>query len=131
MISGDLEGLLYTLTDSNARHNNDKFAPSIPLVQFEHGFDVDIGLTGSCLHFNIKRTSAKRRYQLIRLMNVAFRLQCTDILYQIRIGQLQGFIFEAGIVDKILQFQLCCILVYRNKAQLLRRCGQAAHITQI
>ena len=35
VIGSDLKGLLYAFTDGDTRHNNDKFAPTIPLVQLE------------------------------------------------------------------------------------------------
>ena len=116
MIGSDLEGLLYALTDGDARHDNDKLAPSISFVQLKHGFDVNIGLAGTSLHLNVQRTSAKRCYQLVRLMNIIFCLQCTDIPHQICICQLQIFILESGIVDQIPQFQLCCVVCHRHKA---------------
>ena len=65
MIGSDLKRLLYTFTDGNARNNNDEFAPTIPLVQLKHSFDVNIGLASTGLHLNIKRTSAKRGNQLV------------------------------------------------------------------
>ena len=131
VIGSDLKGLLYPLTDGDTRYNNDKFAPAIPLVQLEHGLDVNIGLACAGFHLNIQRTPAQRGNQLFRLMNIAFCLQCTNILHQICICQLQSFILEARIVDQILQLHLCCIVPIGNKAQLLRLCRQASHIPQV
>ena len=65
MIGSDLKGLLYTLTNGNARNNNDEFAPTISLIQLEHSFDVNIGLASTGLHLNVQRTSAKRGNQLV------------------------------------------------------------------
>ena len=65
MIGSDLKRLLYTLTDGNARNNNDEFAPTIPLVQLEHGLDVNIGLARTGLHLNVQRASTQRGNQLV------------------------------------------------------------------
>ena len=99
VIGSDLKGLLYALTDGDTRHNNDKFAPTIPLVQLEHGLDVNIGLACAGFHLNIQRTPAQRCHQLVRLMDVCFCLQCADVLKQLLIGQLECFVLKAGIVD--------------------------------
>ena len=131
MIGSDLKRLLYTLTDGNARNNNDEFAPTIPLVQLEHGLDVNIGLACAGFHLNIQRASSQRGNQLFRLMNVCFCLQCADVLKQLLIGQLECFVLKTGIVDQILQLHLCCIVPIGNKAQLLRLCRQVSHITQV
>ena len=99
VIGSDLKGLLYAFTDGDTRHNNDKFAPTIPLVQLEHGLDVNIGLACAGFHLDIQRASSQRCYQLVRLMDVCFCLQCADVLKQLLIGQLECFVLKAGIVD--------------------------------
>ena len=131
VIGSDLKGLLYAFTDGDTRHNNDKFAPTIPLVQLEHGLDVNIGLACAGFHLDIQRASSQRCYQLVRLMDVCFCLQCADVLKQLLIGQLECFVLKAGIVDQIQQLHLCCIVPTGNKAQLLRLCGQTSHIPQV
>ena len=102
VISGDLKGLFHAFTDGDTRHNNDKFAPTIPLVQLKHGLDVNISLTRASFHLNIQRTPAQRGNQLFRLMDVCFCLQCADVLKQLLLGQLERFVLKAGIVDQIL-----------------------------
>ena len=86
VIGSDLKGLLYAFTDGDTRHNNDKFAPTIPLVQLEHGLDVNIGLACAGFHLNIQRTPAQRCHQLVRLMDVCFCLQRADVLKQLLVG---------------------------------------------
>ena len=102
VIGSDLKGLLYAFTDGDTRHNNDKFAPTIPLVQLEHGLDVNIGFACAGFHLNIQRTPAQRGNQLFRLMDVCFCLQCADVLKQLLLGQLECFVLKTGIVDQIL-----------------------------
>ena len=131
VIGSDLKGLLYAFTDGDTRHNNDKFAPTIPLVQLEHGLDVNIGLACAGFHLNIQRTPAQRCHQLVRLMDVCFCLQRADVLKQLLVGQLECFVLKTGIVDQIQQLHLCCIVPIGNKAQLLRLCRQVSHIPQV
>ena len=131
VIGSDLKGLLYAFTDGDTRHNNDKFAPTIPLVQLEHGLDVNIGLACAGFHLNIQRTPAQRFHQLVRLMDVCFCLQRADVLKQLLVGQLECFVLKTGIVDQIQQLHLCCIVPTGNKAQLLRLCRQVSHIPQV
>ena len=131
VIGSDLKGLLYAFTDGDTRHNNDKFAPTIPLVQLEHGLDVNIGLACAGFHLNIQRTPAQRCHQLVRLMDVCFCLQRADVLKQLLVGQLECFVLKTGIVDQIQQLHLCCIVPTGNKAQLLRLCRQVSHIPQV
>ena len=99
VIGSDLKGLLYAFTDGDTRHNNDKFAPTIPFVQLKHGLDVNVCLSRSGFHLDIQRASSQRCYQLVRLMDVCFCLQCADVLKQLLIGQLECFVLKAGIVD--------------------------------
>ena len=99
VIGGDLKGFFHAFTDGDTRHNNDKFAPSIPFVQLKHGLDVNVCLSRSGFHLNIQRTPAQRCYQLVRLMDVYFCLQCADVLKQLLVGQLECFVLKAGIVD--------------------------------
>ena len=49
-----LEGLVDTFTDGNGRNNNDKFTPTVVLVQFIHRFDVGVCFTDTSLHFHGK-----------------------------------------------------------------------------
>ena len=42
VVGGDFKGFLYTLTDSNTRHNNDKLAPAVFFVQLKHRLDIHI-----------------------------------------------------------------------------------------
>ena len=99
VIGGDLKGFFHAFTDGDTRHNNDKFAPSIPFVQLKHGLDINVCLSRSGFHLDIQRASSQRCYQLVRLMDVCFCLQCADVLKQLLIGQLECFVLKAGIVD--------------------------------
>ena len=59
MISSNFKSLFNTLTNSDRRDNDNEFAPTVLLVQLEHGLDIYIGLTSTGLHFNIKAASAQ------------------------------------------------------------------------
>ena len=54
MVFKHSEAIAYTLTNSDAWNNNDKFAPTITFVQLKHRLYIDIGFTRTGLHFNIK-----------------------------------------------------------------------------
>ena len=67
------------LSDSNARHNHDKLAPSVLLVQFKHGLYIYVGLTRSGLHLHVKGAGAKpsgrygfRQLDIIASLNPAY-----------------------------------------------------------
>ena len=54
MLTCDLQRLVNTFTNGDARHNDNKFAPAIALIHLKDGFDVAICLTSTGFHFNIE-----------------------------------------------------------------------------
>ena len=44
----------YTLTDGDAWYNDDELRPTVEFVKFKHRLDVDVGLTRTGFHLNIK-----------------------------------------------------------------------------
>ena len=54
VIDGDVKTLLHALSDGDAWHHYDKLCPTILLVQLKHGLDIDVCLSGTCLHLHIK-----------------------------------------------------------------------------
>ena len=131
MICGDLKGFFHTFADGNAGHNYNKLAPTVTLIQLEHRFDVNIGLAGTGLHLDIQRAATQRCHQLSRLVDIALVLNVLDIVQNLLIGQLQGFILKTGIIQSILKFDLRAILVRLRHTDLLRCAGQITNITQI
>ena len=51
---GNLKALFHALTNSDRRHDYDKLRPPIPLIQLEHGFDINVGLACTRFHLDIK-----------------------------------------------------------------------------
>ena len=49
-----LQGFVYALADGHRRHDDDKLAPAIALIQLVHRFDVGIGLACAGLHLDGK-----------------------------------------------------------------------------
>ena len=54
MFRRHLERLLNTLTNGDTRNDDNELAPAVSLVQFEHRFDVAVGLARSSLHLDVE-----------------------------------------------------------------------------
>ena len=54
MLLCNLEGLIDTFTNSNARHHDNKLAPTIMFIELEHGFDVGISFSDTGFHLDGK-----------------------------------------------------------------------------
>ena len=94
------KALADALTDSNARHDHDKLAPAILLVQFKHGLYIDVGLTRSGLHLHVKGAGAKpsghyvfRQLDIIASLNPAYIIK-----------KLSGIKLHTGIGKAHIQF---------------------------
>ena len=131
MICGNFKGFFHTFTDGNAGHDHNKLAPTVTLIQLEHRFDVNVSLAGTGLHLDIQRAATQRCHQLGGLVDIALILNALDIAQNLLIGQLQGFILKTGIIQSILKFDLCAVLVRLRHTDLLRCAGQIADIPQI
>ena len=83
MLLKHIETLCHTLTNSYARHNNNKLAPTITLVQFEHSFDIHVCLTGSCFHLYVEVHRSHTLYQSRRRSNIIKVLHRVDITQQL------------------------------------------------
>ena len=79
MVLHRLETLLHAFADSDGRDDHDELTPTVSLIQFKHGLDVDIGLAGPCFHFYVKRAGPHRFYQLVRRGNIIVALNGLDI----------------------------------------------------
>jgi len=54
MLFQHIKTLGYALTNGNTWYYDDKFTPTILLVQFKHCLNIDVCLTCTCLHLNIE-----------------------------------------------------------------------------
>ena len=95
-----LKTLADALSDSNARHDHDKLAPAVLLVQFKHGLYIDVGLTRSSLHLHVKGAGAKssgrygfRQLDIIASLNPAYIIK-----------KLSGIKLHTGIGKAHIQF---------------------------
>ena len=83
------KALVDSFTDGNAGHYDDELAPSVQLVEFEHGFDIDVSLPSTSLHLDIQTACS----HAIRPDNVAGHwdirsgLYFPDIVQQLQRGK--------------------------------------------
>lgn len=101
VVGGDLEGFLDTLPDGDAGDDHDEFAPAVPLIQLEHGFDVDVCLAGAGFHLNVQRTAAQIPNQSGGLLDVAGILDGLNVPQELIVAQTNGLVFIAGVVIEI------------------------------
>ena len=90
-----LKRLIDALTDGNARHDHDEFAPTIMLVQLVHGLDVGIGLADACFHLNGQIVASFQFFGRFDLIGALYLLQ---MLQNQLVGKLRhnAFIPPAG-----------------------------------
>ena len=87
VIGCDLEGLSDTFTNGYAGNDDDELIPAIALIQFEHRFDVAVGLSCACLHLDIQVDRADLGgFEMCGLRKVLPMLHCLDVLQQLRGG---------------------------------------------
>ena len=84
--------------DGDTRHDDNKLAPTISLVQFKHRLDIDIRLAGAGFHFDVKVHKSKILVQLFRLLDVVFELELADIFKKIAFGLHQFVVTVAFLV---------------------------------
>ena len=84
--------------DGDTRHDDNKLAPAITFVQFEHRLDIDIRLAGTGFHFDVKVHKSKILVQLFRFLDVVFELELADIFKKIALGLHQFVVAVALIV---------------------------------
>ena len=92
MLLRHLKGLIDALTDGNAWHDHDEFAPTIMLVQLIHGLDVGIGLANARLHFNRQVIAT---FQLIRRLDLIGTLHLLQMFQNQFVGKLRHNAFVA------------------------------------
>lgn len=102
MVGGDLKRLFHALTDCNGGNDHNKLTPAVFLVQLEHGFDIDIGFTGSGFHLNVQAAAPHVVYQLRGELDVVLALQRVDVLQKLIIGKRHSLVFITGIAQQIL-----------------------------
>ena len=93
-----LETFCDAFADGDTRHDDNKLAPAITFVQFEHRLDIDISLAGAGFHFNVKVHKSKILIQLFRLLDVIFQLELADIFKKIALGLYQFVVAVAFLV---------------------------------
>ena len=125
VVGSHFKGFFDTLTDSNARHNDNELTPAVTLVQFKHGLDIDIGFTRAGLHLNIKRAAPDVTNELIRGLDIVLALYGTDVFKQLSVGQLDSFILIAGVTHNII-----VIIIEHGELHLLI-CLGLAQVTDI
>ena len=92
MLLRHLEGLINTLTNSDTWHDDDKFAPAIPLVKLVHGLNICIGFADTCFHLNCQVKAAIKR---IGRFYTTLPLNGADMLKYFIIGNNNRCIAEA------------------------------------
>ena len=70
-----MKGFIDALTDGDARHDHDEFAPTIMLVQLIHGLDVGVGLADACFHLNGQIVASFQLFRRLDLIGALHLLQ--------------------------------------------------------
>ena len=83
-----LEALANSLPDSDAGHHHNKLAPAVPLVQLEHGLDVNVSLACAGFHLHVQGAGSQAAGQLVRQLDVVPGLHFADVLQKLLGGQL-------------------------------------------
>ena len=98
MVGGNFKGFFHALSDSDGRNNNNELTPAVFFIQLEHRLDINIGLTGTSLHFNIKAAPAQIFHKIWRLFDVVLALYLLNIHQQLIVRQFYHFVFIADII---------------------------------
>ena len=72
-----LKGFMNALANRNTGHHDDELTPAKPCIQFKHGFDIAVSLTGARFHLDIEIDPANfiadepiRAWQILATLNV-------------------------------------------------------------
>ena len=87
MLLCGLERFIDAFADGDGRHDDDKLAPAVALVQLIHRFDIGIGLARSGFHLDGKIDA--RPGQLIRGFQAAPALHRAQVVQQLSVRQLR------------------------------------------
>ena len=87
MLLRGLERFIDAFADGDGRHDDDKLAPAVALVQLIHRFDIGIGLARSGFHLDGKIDA--RPGQLIRGFQAAPALHRAQVVQQLSVRQLR------------------------------------------
>ena len=74
MLLHHVDALEHALADGDARHDNDEFLESVCLVQLENGAQIDIGFSGSGLHFDGQVRPVRKELLVFRPIRTGRRL---------------------------------------------------------
>ncbi len=80
VVYGDVETLLHSFADGYTRYDYDKFCPTIMLVQFKHGLDIDVGLSCSCFHLHVELAGAKLAAEFFVQVDIVLCLHLVDVV---------------------------------------------------
>ena len=83
MVFKHIEALVHAFTNSDGRNNYDELVPAVALVELEHGLDVDVGLSGTCLHLDVKAEFAKVADEFGGLLDILRILNLLDVVQQL------------------------------------------------
>ena len=75
--------LVNALADCDRRNYDNEFAPTVSLVQLVHGLCVNIGLTSSCFHFNIKTRFSCGMFNLLWADNKIIILNFMNVVQKL------------------------------------------------
>lgn len=91
MLGSNLERFIHSFTDSDRWYHDDKLAPSILLVEFEHRLGIDIGFSSTCLHLDREVLAS---LELLRNWESSFLLDILYISQECFFADLERFIRE-------------------------------------
>ena len=99
MVFERLGTLIDAFADSLTRNNDHELAPTIPLVEFEHGLEIHVSLACTRFHFDIEAASFHAGlYDACRALDVADILRLVDVSKQFTFGKFDIVVTEACFI---------------------------------
>ena len=87
-----LKALIHTFADGYARYHDYELAPAVAFVQFEHRLDIDVGLSGTGLHFDVESHTSEVVGKGLGFRNVLTALGLLDLGKDVFVGK-----FDVGV----------------------------------
>ena len=103
VFGGDLKGLGDPFPNGDAGHHDNELGPSIPLVHFENGLDIAIGLSRAGFHFHVQVDFATGAGdQVLGQGQILAPLDVLNVFQQLQVSQLNVCVFKSRQIRDLL-----------------------------